>query len=94
MNNAFANLADNVKEDADSDLEIDDIVGHRYVEGCLELQVLFMNGSKDFVHGEIVREDDPNIVAEYILDTDFKNKIQNGILQRWARKFLRSLNYI
>ena len=89
LNNAFANLSDN--EDADSDFDIDDIVGHRYVEGCLELQVQFMNGMKDFVHWEIVREDDPKIVAEYILDTDFKNKIQNGILQRWARKFLRSL---
>jgi len=89
LNNLFQEAND--AEDKDTDFDVDDIIGHRYVDGALELHVKFMSGDEEYILWDIVREDDPKIVAEYILATDFKNKIQTGILQRWARKFLRSV---
>ena len=91
LNNIFDSYNTVSEDEEDSEFDFEDILGHRYVEGHLELHVLYMSGEKEFISWELVREDDPKLVAEYILDTDFKNKVQNSILQRWARKFMRSL---
>ena len=56
------------------------------------MHVLYMLGEKELLSWVFVREDDPKLVAEYILDIDFKNRVQNSILQHWARKFMCSLH--
>ena len=70
------------EDEEDDEFNFEDILSHCYVEGHLELHVLYMSGEKEFISWELDSEDDPKLVAEYILDTDFENKVQNCILKQ------------
>ena len=91
LNNLFDSYNTISEDKEDGEFDFEDILGHHYVKGHLELHVLYMSGEKEFISWELVCKNDPKLVAEYILDTDFKNQVQNSILQQWACNFMRSL---
>ena len=73
LKNLF-DLYNNISEDEeDGEYAFEDILGHCCVKGHLELHVLYLSGEQEFISWELVHKDDPKIVAEYILDTDFNN---------------------
>jgi hypothetical protein len=76
--------------DDEPDEDIDSILDHRYVDGILELEVEFYTGETEWLDLEIVKDEDPHSVAQFILKSDL-GPIMNGKHRRWARKFLRSL---
>ena len=78
LNNLFDSYNNVSDDEEDEEFDFEDILGHRYVEGHLELHVLYMSGEKEFISWELVCKDDSKLIAEYILDTDFKNSVQNS----------------
>ena len=70
--------------------ELKSITDHRYLSGVLELQVEYTDGELSFHPIDMVKNEDPHAVANYIINNDL-GKECNKIHNRWARLFLRSL---
>ena len=73
----------------DSDLHA--ILGHRYVTGKLELHVEYSTGEAEYLPYDLVLDDDPLAVAQYILDSPLSKNKAEASLARWARAFLRGV---
>ncbi len=84
VNNFF-----NRVEDDDTD-DLHAILGWRYADGMLELEVEYSSGETKWHPYSMVQDEDPHAVAEWVLDTDL-GTVLNGRHRRWARKFLRSV---
>ena len=70
--------------------ELLSIVDHRYLSGIIELQVKYINGDFSWHPMDLIKDEDPQAVAVYVLSNDL-GKVSNGIHRRWARSFLRAL---
>ena len=66
------------------------IADHRYLSGIIELQVKYTNGDLSWHPMDLIKDEDPQAVALYVLSNDL-GKVSNGIHRRWARSFLRAL---
>ena len=62
----------------------------RYIVCVLDLQVEYTNGDLSWHPIDLVKYEELQAVANYILDNDV-GMIPNGIHRRWARSFLRAL---
>ena len=83
----------NISQDNDNisdPFELDSIIDHRHLSGILELKVLYKTNEQSWHPIEMVKNDDPHAVAQYVMNNDL-GKISNGQHRRWARAFLRSL---
>ena len=70
--------------------ELDTIVDDRYLAGVLELQVRYTNGDLSWHPIDLIKNEEPQAVANYVLSNDL-GMVSNGIHRRWARSFLRAL---
>ena len=77
-------------EEDDTDPKVDSIISHRYLEGVLEANVCFNDGITSWVNMDVVKNENPKLVADYVMSTDL-GMVSNGIWRRWARAFLRSI---
>ena len=84
-------MENDANEDGD---RVEAVLGHRFAAGILELECQFENGSCDWVHIDLVREECPKIVADYVSSTNLGTKKLNHYWSRWARLFNRSLNKV
>ena len=66
------------------------ILDHHYMGGILEFKVEYSNGDISWYPLELVKGENPQATAQYILGNDL-GRILNGIHGRWAHSFLRSL---
>ena len=78
------------RSEGDDELDLDAIVNNRYLNGILELEVMYTTGDCEWHPISLVQDEDPHAVANYVMKTDL-GTILNGKYRRWARKFLRSL---
>ncbi len=80
-------------ESAGDDIDrIEAVLGHRFAGGVLELECEYEGGVRDWVHIDLVREECPKIVADYVSTTNLGTKKLNHYWSRWARLFNRALN--
>lgn len=80
-------------ESADNDNNrIKAVLGHRFAEVVLELECEFEGGNCDWVYIDLVREECPKIIANYVSMTSLGSKKLNYYWSRWARLFNRALN--
>ena len=63
------------------------ILGHRYVTGKLE----YSTGEAEYLPYNLVLDDDPLAVAQYILDSSLSTSKAEASLARWAWTFLRGV---
>ena len=70
--------------------ELEAIEDHRHMSGILELLVSYKTNETSWHPIDLVKYDDPQAVAQYVLQNDL-GRISNGKHRRWARAFLRSL---
>ena len=66
------------------------IADHIYLSEIIELQVKYTNGDLSWHPMDLVKDEDPQTVALYVL-SNYLRKISNGIHRRWARSFLCAL---
>lgn len=94
QNASSGRLADdvnNVFDTRDPDTEITSIIDHGCSNGVLELLCLYTNGEKEWHPFDLVRNDDPQLLAEYCLSHDL-GPVYTGKYGRWARAFQRALS--
>ena len=65
-------------EEDDSDSKVDRIISHRYLEGILEANVRFNDGITSWVNMDVVKNENPKLVADYVMSTDL-GTVSNGI---------------
>ena len=70
--------------------ELHYITDHRYLAGILEFKVEYSNGDISWHPIDLVKDEDPHAVANYIMSNDFGD-VCNNIQNIWVRLFLRSL---
>ena len=70
--------------------ELAAIVAHRFLSGILEVQVEYTNGDTSWHHIDLIKDEDPCDVTDYVINNDL-GKISNGKYCRWAHAFLRTL---
>jgi hypothetical protein len=70
--------------------ELHSITNHRCLSGVLEFKVEYSNGDLSWHPIDLVKDEDPHAVANYIIKNDL-GPVYNNIHNRWARLFLRSL---
>ena len=66
--------------------ELHSITDHRYLTGILELRVEYSNGDQSWHPIDLVKDEDPHAVANYILSNDL-GTVCNNIHNRWVRLF-------
>ena len=69
--------------------ELEAIVDDRYLVGALELQVPCTNRDPSWHPIDLVKDDEPHAVANYVL-SNVLGIVSNGIHHRWARSFARA----
>ena len=70
--------------------ELQSISDHRFTTGVLELQVIYTDDTSSWHPIDLIKDEDPQAVANYILRNDLGH-VSNKMYGRWARFFLRSL---
>ena len=80
------------KEEEDLSAELFDIVAHRHLSGILELQVEYTTREYSWYPLEIVNNEDPQPVANYVIVTDL-GKVSNGQHHCWDHVCLRLLKH-
>ena len=70
--------------------ELAAIVAHRFLPGILEVQVEYTNGDTSWHPIELIKNEDPCAIADYVINNDL-GKIPNGKHRRWARTLLCTL---
>ncbi len=70
----------------------DDILSHRWVDGVLELEVLYSTGESEFLIYDLVLDLDPLAVAHYIKRSSLGNDKATLKYARWARNFIRDVH--
>ena len=65
---------------------------HRCLTGVLELQVDYSDGDFSWHPTDLVKDEDPYAVGNYILSNNL-GEVYNIIHNRWACLFLRSLKH-
>ena len=79
----------------DEDDDISEILNHKWTDGVCELNVKYYNGAEETHPLEMVRADDPLLVAKYITSPSIKHNSQlERSYGRWARHFQRKLRRI
>ena len=81
---------DNLYEDKDAAFKLIRITSHQRLEGILELEAEYSSGVREFHPILLIKEEDPPVVAEYVLRTDFGQTL-NTIHYRWAGVFLHEV---
>ena len=71
-------------------IELVAIVNHWIASNMLELEVEYSDGTTSWHLIDVIKLDDPQSVANYVMKNDFSPRL-NNTHGRWARAFLRSL---
>ena len=66
--------------------ELHSITNHRCLAGVLEFKVEYSNGDLSWHPIDLVKDEDPHAVANYIIKNDL-GPVYNNIHNRWARLF-------
>ena len=70
--------------------EIESLLNDRFAASILEFQTEYSNRDKKFHLIELIKDEDPHDVANYVLSRDL-GPITNDKYRSWARLFLRFL---
>ena len=78
-------------EEDEGEGEIHSITGFRWVDGIFELKVKFTCRNAEYLPINLVRDNEPMAVAEYILSSNIGTGPQADNYRRWARWFMREV---
>ena len=78
------------KEEEDLSAEMFDIVAHRHISGILELQIEYTTGDCSWYPLEMVNDEDPQPVVNYVIDSGL-GKVSNGQHCLWDHLCLHLL---